>query len=243
MTLLVLAGTSDARQLLEGLQGVDVVASLAGVTRSPVDLPAITRKGGFGGVKGFRDYLLSHGIKGVVDATHPFAAKMTQTAASICAELNIPHIIVQRLEWVADVGDQWYYVDTVAQTANYIPKGATVFLGTGRQTLHEFSCLEGRKLLARVIDPPKAPVLAGFAGGFLIGTPPFSIEQEVALFKEKNIEWLVVKNAGGAKSRSKLDAARILSLPVVMINRPKLPDAKVVGTVDAALDWVRAQGW
>jgi len=243
MTLLVLAGTSDARQLLEGLQGVDVVASLAGVTRNPVDLPATTRKGGFGGVNGFRNYLIEHGIKGVVDATHPFAAKMTRTAANVCSELNIPHIILQRPEWMADVDDRWHFVDTVAHTANYIPKGATVFLGTGRQTLHEFSCLEGRKLLARVIDPPKAPVLANFAGEFLIGTPPFSIEQEVALFREKNIEWLVVKNAGGAKSRSKLDAARILSLPVVMINRPKLPDAQVVGTVDAALDWVRAQTW
>lgn len=243
MTLLVLAGTSDARQLLEGLQGKDVIASLAGVTRNPVELPSVTRKSGFGGVQGFRDYLVANGIKAVVDATHPFAAKMTQTAAVICAELNVPHVILQRPKWVADAGDCWHFIDTVAETANIIPKGATVFLGTGRQTLHEFSCLEGRKLLARVIDPPKAPVLANFTGEFLIGTPPFSIEAEIALFRQKSIEWLVVKNAGGVKSRSKLDAARELGLPVAMINRPKLPDAQVVGTVDAALDWVRGYGW
>jgi len=65
----------------------------------------------------------------------------------------------------------------------------------------------------------------------------------VALFRGKGIEWVVVKNAGGQNSRSKLDAARELGLPVVMINRPELPDAHVVGSVDAALKWVRAQGW
>lgn len=242
MTVLVLAGTSDARQLLEELQGADVIASLAGVTRSPADLPAKTRKGGFGGADGFLDYLIENAIKGVVDATHPFASKMTHTAAMVCAELDLPHIILQRPEWVASVNDDWYFVDNVAETAAIIPVGATVFLGTGRQTLAEFSCLEGRKLLARVIDPPQKPVLAEFNGDFLIGTPPFSITEEVALFRDKGIEWLVVKNAGGQNSRSKLDAARELGLPVVMINRPELPDAHVVGTVDEALKWVWGQG-
>ncbi len=243
MTLLVLAGTSDARLLLEGLQNRDVIASLAGVTRSPADLPAVTRKGGFGGVSGFRDYLLAHDIKSVVDATHPFAGKMTKTATMVCKELGLAHVILQRPEWVADASDQWHFVDNVVEIAGIIPVGATVFLGTGRQTLPEFSCLEGRRLLARVIDPPKMPVLAGFKGQFIIGSPPFSIAHEVALFRDKGIEWVVVKNAGGQKSRSKLDAARELGLPVVMINRPELPDAHVVGTVDAALSWVRAQAW
>jgi precorrin-6A/cobalt-precorrin-6A reductase len=243
MTLLVLAGTSDARQLLEGLQGKKVIASLAGVTRAPADLPAKTRKGGFGGADGFRDYLVENAIKGVVDATHPFAGKMTHTAAMVCAELDLPHVILQRPEWVTSAGDDWHFVDSVAETAAIIPDGATAFLGTGRQTLAEFSCLEGRKLLARVIDPPKKPVLADFKGEFLIGTPPFSIAEEVALFREKGIEWLVVKNAGGKNSRSKLDAARELGLPVVMINRPELPDAHVVGSVDEALKWVQAQAW
>ncbi len=243
MTLLVLAGTSDARQLLEGLQGKDVIASLAGVTRAPADLPTRTRKGGFGGVDGFRNYLVENAIKGVVDATHPFASAMTHTAATVCAELDLPHIILQRPEWVAVAGDGWHFVDNVAETAAIIPVGATVFLGTGRQTLAEFSCLEGRKLLARIIDPPKKPVLAEFKGDFLIGTPPFSISEEVTLFREKAIEWLVVKNAGGQNSRSKLDAARELGLPVVMINRPELPVAHVVGSVGEALKWVQAQAW
>jgi len=243
VTLLVLAGTSDARRLLEGLRGVDVVASLAGATRAPAKLPATTRIGSFGGVSGFRDYLLENAITGVVDATHPFAVNMTRTAAMVCAELGVRHVILQRPAWQATSKDRWFFVDSIAETLAIIPKGTTVFLATGRQTLIEFSCLAGRKLFARVIDPPEMPVLAGFKGTFLIGTSPFSIEQEVALFREKAIDWLVVKNAGGDKSRSKLDAARILGLPVIVINRPKLPDADVVSSVDEALSWVQAAVW
>lgn len=198
MTLLVLSGTSDARMLLEGLQESDVIASLAGVTRAPADLPAQTRIGGFGGVDGFRDYLKTNTITGVVDATHPFAAKMTETAATVCNELGVPHLILQRPGWSATSDDTWYFVDQVAEVADIIPVATTVFLGTGRQTLPEFSCLTGRHLLARVIDPPNSPF--PFENGeFLVGTPPFTIAEEVALFLEKGIDWLVVKNAGGGK--------------------------------------------
>jgi precorrin-6A/cobalt-precorrin-6A reductase len=239
MTLLVLAGTSDARLLLEGINTKDVIASLAGVTRAPADLPCETRIGGFGGADGFRDYLKQAGIIAVIDATHPFAAQMTHTAASVCQNLDMPHVILQRPEWIASDADDWRFVENIDEIPDIIPDGATVFLGTGRQTLDQFSCLNGRHLLARVIDEPKKP-FPHENGYFLVGTPPFTIEEEVALFREKGIQWLVVKNAGGTKSKSKLDAAAQLGLPVVMINRPKLPDALVVGTVTEAHEWVEA---
>ncbi len=239
MTRLVLAGTSDARLLLERMDTTDVIASLAGATRAPADLPCETRIGGFGGADGFRDYLQKAGITAVIDATHPFAAQMTHTAAAVCQTLDLPHMILQRPKWVAGEMDDWRFVERIDEIPNIIPQGATVFLGTGRQTLDQFSCLKGRHLLARVIDEPTKP-FPHEDGSFLVGTPPFSIEEEVALFTEKGIEWLVVKNAGGEKSKSKLDAAAQLGLPVVMINRPKLPDATILGTVDEALNWVQA---
>lgn len=242
MTLLVLAGTSDARRVLERLEGPDVIASLAGETRSPAKLPATTRIGGFGGVEGFRNYLITHNIRGVLDATHPFASVMTHTAAKVCGDLKLPHVILQRADWKPQTGDAWHFVDEVRETADLIPKGATVFLGTGRKTLPEFSCLSDRTLINRIIDTPEKPF--PFENGeFLVGTPPFTIAEEVAMFREKRIDWLVVKNAGGDKSRSKLDAARELGLPVILIKRPKLPKAEVVETVDAAIDWVQAQTW
>ena len=239
MKILVLAGTSDARLLLERMDTKDVIASLAGSTRAPADLPCQTRIGGFGGADGFRDYLKHADITAVVDATHPFAAQMTHTAAAVCQSLRISHMILQRPEWVTSDADDWRFVDYIHQIPDIIPLGVTVFLGTGRQTLDQFSCLKERHLFARVIDEPQKP-FPHENGAFLVGTPPFSIAEEVALFREKSIEWLVVKNAGGEKSKSKLDAAAQLGLPVVMINRPKLPDATVVGAVDEALKWVQS---
>jgi precorrin-6A/cobalt-precorrin-6A reductase len=75
MTVLLLAGTGDAKRIAWGLTdtSVKVVASLAGATRHPEPLPVPTRIGGFGGEDGFRDYLEANKITAVLDATHPFA--------------------------------------------------------------------------------------------------------------------------------------------------------------------------
>ena len=98
MRLLLLAGTSDARRIAQGLAETDVttIASLAGVTRQPIDLPCETRVGGFGGQDGFRLYLQTANIDAVVDANHPFAARMSQTAATICKTLSIGRTTLYR---------------------------------------------------------------------------------------------------------------------------------------------------
>lgn len=241
MTLLLLAGTAEARRVAGGLaaQGTRAVASVAGVTRSPGALPLPTRVGGFGGAAGFVDYLTAQQITAVLDATHPFAARITDRTARICAGLAIPYLHLLRPEWVAEPGDLWTVIAAEAEAATYVPPGATVFLATGRQTLDRFANLTGRRVLCRQIDPPTAAF--PFKGGaFILGRPPFSVEHEAKLFADLGVDWLVVKNAGGTESRTKLTAARQLGLPVLMLSRPPLPDAARVETVAAALAWVRA---
>ncbi len=238
MTLLLLAGSGDARRIAEGLNGVDVIASLAGVTRDPAPLPVPTRSGGFGGEAGFRQFLSENGITAVLDATHPYAHRITVRTAWVCAELHLPFLQYLRPGWTAEPGDKWTKIAREQDAAAHIPQGTTVFLGTGRQTLDGFANLAGRRVICRQIDPPEEPF--PFAGGeFLVGRPPFSVEDEVALFSRLKVDWLVVKNAGGAASRTKLTAARQLGIPVLMIARPSQGDWPIVDTVDAALDWVR----
>ncbi|MBE0414896.1 precorrin-6A/cobalt-precorrin-6A reductase, partial [Yoonia sp.] len=60
----------------------------------------------------------------------------------------------------------------------------------------------------------------------------------VALFRRLGVDVLIVKNAGGVASRTKLTAARQLGIPVLMIARPPVGDWPVVSTVAEALDWV-----
>ena len=242
MKLLLLAGTSDARRLAERLAempDVEVTASYAGATRQPEVLPVPTRIGGFGGRGEQEKYIKDNGFKAIVDATHPFAHRITTRTANIARALGVPHLMLRRPGWVPGDGDDWTFLDKGQDAAQHIPVGATVFLATGRQTLQEFSNLADRTLICRQIDPPDGPF--PFPNGeFLVGRPPFSVEDEMALFQARKVDVLVVKNAGGALSRTKLDAARILGIPVLLIRRPPLPPGPRVSDVEAALAWVRA---
>ena len=237
MTLLLLAGTGEAKRMAAALKGRDVVASLAGVTRDPVPLPLPTRVGGFGGADGFRAYLEQVSISAVLDATHPFASRITRRTATICAERGLPFTQFLRPPWVPEEGDQWADIAREEDAAQHIPSDATVFLGTGRQTLDRFANLAGRRVICRQIDPPDGPF--PFVGGeFLVGRPPFSVDDEVALFARLGVDWLVVKNAGGSPSRTKLTAARQLGIKVLMLARPPKGNWPVVATVPEALAWV-----
>lgn len=240
--ILLLAGTGDARRVAVSLaeRGVPLLASLAGATRQPETLPVPCRVGGFGGQAAFEAFLGEENITAVLDATHPFAHRITERTARVCAARGLPYLQLLRPPWRPGPGDRWVEIDREEDATRHIPEGAVVFLATGRQTLARFAGLAGRRLICRRIDPPEEPF--PFAGGeYLVGRPPFSVADEVALFRRLAVDWLVVKNSGGAASATKLVAARELGLPVLMIRRPPRPAAPMVETVAAAVDWAVAQ--
>ncbi len=242
MKLLVLAGSGEARQLCERVQdrpGLEIVASLAGATRAPVPLGVETRIGGFGGRAAYRAWLETHGIEAVIDATHPFAHRMARRAAEVSAELGLPHLKILRPEWRPGPEDRWVMIDREGEAAAHIPPGATVFIATGRRTLEDYANLatDGRWLIVRRIDRPRGPFPLP-NGEYQLARPPFSVEEEIAFFRERGVDWLIVRNAGGTGSWPKLAAARRLSLPVVMIRRPAPPDCPAVPDVDGAVAWL-----
>lgn len=243
MKLLLMAGTGEARALaraLAAMQGVSTIASLAGATRDPARLAVETRRGGFGGAAAQAAYMRAQGFDAVLDATHPFAHRIKARTAAIAADLGVACLHLIRPPWVAGAGDDWSEIDDAGAAREHIPPGATVFLATGRGTLMDFSALagQGRRLISRQIEVPDAP-FPWQGGAYLVGRPPFSVADEVALFKRLNVDWLVVKNAGGEAPRSKLEAARRLGIPVLMLARPAPPPGRVVDSVEAALDWVK----
>ena len=243
MKLLLMAGSGEARQLaghLARMPGVEAVASLAGATRDPARLPIASRRGGFGGEAEHEKFILDNGFDAILDATHPFAHRIKARSATIAARLGLPILHLIRPPWRPGPGDDWTEVESGREAALHIPPGATVFLATGRGTLNQFETLSGRRLISRQIDPPGAP-FPWPGGAYLVGRPPFSVADEVALFKRLGVDWLVVKNAGGQAPRSKLVAARRLGLPVMLLARPAPPEGPVVQSVGAALDWVRAR--
>ncbi len=238
--VLLLAGTSEAADIAKYLvrsERITAIASLAGATRAPKDLGLPMRIGGFGGAQEFASYLKDQNVDIVIDATHPFASKMTQRTARICGELGVKYLLVQRPGWVPEAGDKWFPVKDIPAVKALIPAGSTVFLATGRQTLAQFSGMQDCRILCRVIDPPESEF--PFENGrFVVGRPPFSVREEVDFFRSEGVDWIVVKNSGGERSKSKLIAARELGLPVAMIERSVVPDCEVVSSSEEACGWL-----
>lgn len=238
MKILLLAGTGDARALAKLLadQGQDVLASLAGVTQAPAAYPVPTRIGGFGGEAAQRAFMVENGFDAVVDATHPFAAQISERSRRICKEISVPYIRLLRSEWRAESGDDWHQIDRPEDAPAQITPGARVLLATGATSVLDWADLaENRTLYCRRVDDTDQPF--PFSGGWIVGRPPFSLEEELDTLRSHRITHLVSKNAGGPTS-AKLLAARQLGLPVVMLNRPALPDCDCVETPDEALAWL-----
>jgi precorrin-6A/cobalt-precorrin-6A reductase len=163
---------------------------------------------------------------------------MRRTSTKICNELNINHLLINRPEWKPEKSDDWHFINNLIDLENIIPMKANVFVGTGKNTLNQFHKMSGRKLLCRVIDKPETRFPFN-SGRYLVGQPPFSIQEEIALFEKYNIDWIVAKNSGGSGGFSKILAARMLNIPVVFLNRPRLPLSHEAENVDEALQWLR----
>ena len=236
--VLILGGTTEGRALARACAdrpGLAVVTSLAGRTSNPLPVPGEVRTGGFGGVSGLAGYLREHRIDAVVDATHPFAATMTAHAVEAAAVTGVPLLVLRRPGWTQRPGDRWHRVASPADAAAVLPSlGTRVFLTTGRQGIAAFAGLDGCWFLARSVEPPEPPVPARLA--VLLDRGPFTAEGERALLRRHRIDVLVTKDSGGPAA--KLDAARDLGLPVVVVDRPPVPPAPAVPTVAAALTWL-----
>ncbi|MEZ5130687.1 MAG: cobalt-precorrin-6A reductase [Mycobacterium sp.] len=240
MRLLLLGGTAEARALADRLHpGVDLISSLAGRVSDPALPVGPVRIGGFGGVAGLRKWLVDNEITAVVDATHPFAATITENASQACRDLGVAHLVLHRPPWdvesVLTVGSDAEAAEIVAA------KGySRVFLTTGRSGVAPFAASAAWFLIRVVTTPDPAGLPAQHE--VLLSRGPYHYDGERGLLAQHRIDALVTKNSGGAMTRAKLDAAADLGIDVVMIRRPALPvGVRVVGSVGAAADWVFGQ--
>ena len=241
MRILLLGGTSEARALAARLHpDVEVISSLAGRVPDPALPVGEVRIGGFGGVEGLRGWLLDNAVDAVVDATHPYAATMTAHAASACAELRVPHLVLVRPAWPP--GDA-VVVDSDVEAAKVVAEHgfSRVFLTAGRSGAAAFVGVDAWFLI-RAVTPPDPHDLPA-RHHVILSRGPYHYDDELALLREHRIDALVSKNSGGAMTRPKLDAAAALGISVVMVDRPALPEGvETCATVDEAVDWVSARG-
>ena len=241
MRVLILGGTTEASALARLLAGdvrFDATLSLAGRTAAPKAQPIATRSGGFGGVEGLSRWLRDHATEAVIDATHPYADQMSAHAVAACATTGIPLASVLRPAWTPQPGDAWHFVadaEAAAAALGQVPR--RVFLSLGRSDLDAFASAPQHRYVARSVDPPKQLTLPPDIR-FLQARGPFDLDAETKLLTGERIEIVVSKNSGGSATYPKIDAARALGLPVVMIARPHKLAGHVLNSAEAAIAWL-----
>lgn len=248
--VLLLGGTAEARALAAELvaDGHRVITSLAGRVRDPALPAGEVRIGGFSdgerdGVTGLADYLVEQRIAAVVDATHPFAAVITANAAAACTQTGTALLRLQRPGWGEhpDAG-AWQWVDSVEQAVVAGAGTRRPFLTTGRQSLVAFSSWPDKDVTVRLVDPPEFALPDRWH--VIRSRGPYAYTDELALLRDVGADLLLTKDSGGTHTAAKLDAARDLGVPVLVIARPSLPSGvEMVTTVPEVLGWLRGLLW
>jgi precorrin-6A/cobalt-precorrin-6A reductase len=171
--ILILGGTAEARELAAELhgRGREVITSLAGRVARPRLPVGEVRIGGFGGPDALAAWLLSNEIVAVVDATHPFAERISASAAQAAEQTGMPLLRLERPGWTEGPGDRWHWVDGLDEAAARVSeRGSRVLLTTGRQGLAAFAGVSDAWFLIRCVDPPNDPLPRG-AKSFLTAAP------------------------------------------------------------------------
>ncbi len=239
MRILILGGTTEASDLVRQLGGdprFSLTLSLAGRTMAP-QLPAVaTRVGGFGGTQGLARWIGDNRTEAIIDATHPFAARISENAVEAARIVGVPLISLVRPPWQQQAGDNWICVGSAEDAARALGDDPRrVFLTIGRQEVGAFRAAPQHAYVIRSIERPAPDELPPNAE-LILQRGPFAETDETALMRDRAIDVLVAKNSGAGATYAKIAAARALQLPVVMIAQPQKPSGIVVGDVGAVCD-------
>ena len=243
MRALILGGTAESRELALLLlqSGWRVTSSLAGRVKEPKLPLGEVRIGGFGGPPGLARWLMDHEVDLVVDATHPFAEKISISAAEATRATGIPLIALHRPAWTPENYDEWIYVNDMEEAARIAERYHHIFLTIGRQKLAPFANDSHNLYVIRSVDPPEGPLPKRHR--LILSRGPFSVQDEKQLMRDNQIDALVTKNSGGSLTYAKIVAARQLGIPVIMVQRPLLPGGSRLTAVHTASDaYIAAHG-
>jgi precorrin-6A/cobalt-precorrin-6A reductase len=231
--LLILGGTRDGKLLAAHLHALladttAVIYSIAGLVRTP-ELPCTIISGGFGQYGGLSRYIKENNITAILDATHPYAARISATAILAARANNIPYWQWQRAAWKPQPDDSWVEFDSWDYLLPKLSRFRSVFLAIGRPPELVLNyCLDNPQIQFTIrsavpSDPATGDRMQADNIIRINEIGPLPIAEEQALFDTNDIDIIVCKNSGGNATAAKLQVARNSGLPVFMLKRPHLP--------------------
>ncbi len=235
--VLVLGGTAEAYDLADAvnaLLGWRVTTSLAGRTGAPRLPTGGVRVGGFGGAEGLAAWCGAERVAALIDATHPYAQQIRANARDAALLAGVPLLRLERPAWTPGSGDDWHDVEDIPAALDRLQalRARRVLALVGWREVAVLAGLADVAFLVRGVEPPAAlPPNARWRRG----RGPFTIEAETDLLRQEAIEAVLCRASGGVGGLAKLDAARGLGLPVVMLRRP---EGAGVADVAGAVAWL-----
>ncbi|WP_333653120.1 precorrin-6A reductase [Lacrimispora sp.] len=237
--ILIFGGTTEGRILAEYCheQGIHVWVSVATgygemvlpeskylhIHKSPMDACEMA------------DFIREKEIALVLDATHPYAAVVSQNILIACRKAEVRHMRVFRETSEGFEGGEHegydgsiVWVDSVDEAVIYLDKKpGNILVTTGSKELSRYTAMDSweERVFARVL--PTLSVISaceqmGIKGNHLIGMQgPFSVEMNRAMIKQYDIRYLVTKEAGNAGGfPEKMRAAAECGITAVVVGRP-----------------------
>lgn len=189
------------------------------------------------------------GITLILDASHPYAAIVSETASAACRETGINYIRYERAEIELPDYDKLYHAKDEFEAADIAGKlGKSILLTTGSKTLATFvhaPLLQGKTIWARVLPTSNVIKMCEDLGlkarNIIAVQGPFSYEMNLAMISDYKVDVMVTKNSGLiGGSDTKLKAAMDKGIHVVVIDKPKskLADFTVFNSTNDVLNYM-----
>lgn len=236
--ILVLAGTSEGRQLMEMLHskghpyigtvttsyGKDLLQDIPHVICCQLD------------EQKFLSLIKGNKISKVVDCTHPYAVNISKLAIRICYEQEIPYVRYERSTIESSkVLDQVQWVDSYEQVASILGNSeGNVLVSIGSKRLHLIAKgIDTSRLYPRVLPTEESIRLCraiGIQGKQIIAVQgPFTEALNKAIYEAYHIKILVTKESGSnGGTEEKIRSAMEMGILPIVIRRPKLNYPKVI---------------
>lgn len=247
--ILMLAGTSDARELAVRIHGAGypllstVVTESAAKSLEEAGIPVQIGRLDAGGMAGL---IRSRGVQAVVDASHPFAEEASRQAMAAALQTEVPYIRYERERGTYEGHPRLLFVDDYEQAAELAAqRRGVIMLTTGSKTLHIFAerliGLPDTRLVARMLprkdNMDKCEQLGVEQKNIIAMQGPFSKELNQALYRHYGVTTVITKESGKIGAvEEKLAAALEMDIDTIVIGRPQLDYGVVYSEFDGVLE-------